>query len=78
MVELKEILTLHFGANQILINAHVKLCSGMTIEEVEVAIDKIEAKIVEEVPSVYKIFIETHQKDKLETIERKAPASGAH
>ena len=72
MVDVKEILTLHFGANQILINAHVKLKSGMTIEEVEVAIDRIEARIVAQVPNVFKIFIETHQKDKLETIERKA------
>ncbi len=58
---LRELLTMHLSATQILVNAHVKFKSGLTLEEVEDIIDEIEVQIIKDVPLVYKIFIETHQ-----------------
>jgi cation diffusion facilitator family transporter len=59
---LDELLTMHLSVNQILVNAHVKFKAGLTLEEVEDIIDEIEDVIIAEVPEVFKIFIETHQK----------------
>ena len=68
VVSLKELLTMHLSSNQILVTAHVKFKNGLTLEEVEDIIDDIEERIIEEVPDVFKIFIETHQKDNVEQI----------
>lgn len=62
VVSINELLTLHFGAKQILVNAHVKFDPSMNLSQVEIAIDEIEEKIIEAVPKTYKIFIETHQR----------------
>ncbi len=59
---LTELLTMHLSVNQILVNAHVKFQTGLTLEEVEDIVDEIEEAIVAKVPDVFKIFIETHQK----------------
>lgn len=69
VVALKELLTMHLSATQILVNAHVKFRDGLTLEEVEDVIDDVEERIVKEVPNVYKIFIETHQRDKVENLQ---------
>lgn len=66
---LRELLTMHLSATQILINAHVKFKNGLTLEEVEDIIDDIEEQIIKDVPSVYKIFIETHQRDQVEALQ---------
>jgi cation diffusion facilitator family transporter len=66
--KLTELLTMHLSANQILVNAHVKFKSGLMLEEVEDIIDDIEDEIVKEVPEVFKIFIETHQKSTVESL----------
>jgi cation diffusion facilitator family transporter len=66
--KLTELLTMHLSSNQILINAHVKFKGGLMLEEVEDIIDDIEDEIIKEVPDVFKIFIETHQKSTVETI----------
>lgn len=63
VLRIHEILTMHLSADQILLNAHIKFKNGLTLEEVEDIIDDIEEKIAAEVPNIYKIFIETHQKD---------------
>lgn len=69
--KLKELLTMHLSANQILVNAHVKFKGGLTLEEVEDIIDEIEEKMVQAVPSVYKIFIETHQNEQVADLAAK-------
>lgn len=60
--ELHELYTLHFGANQILVNAHVKFKAGLSVEEVELTIDEIEEEILKHVPAVFRIFIESHRR----------------
>lgn len=76
VVKLKELLTMHLSADQILVNAHVKFAPGITLEEVEQSVDEVEEAIVAAVPEVYKIFIETHQKDQVEDINRKKTSLG--
>lgn len=68
--KLTELLTMHLSSTQILVNAHVKFRGGLTLEEVEDIIDEIEAKIVADVPYVFKIFIETHQKSTVESFQK--------
>jgi cation diffusion facilitator family transporter len=68
---LDELLTMHLAANQILVNAHVKFKGGLTLEEVEDIIDEIEDVIIDQVPEVFKIFIETHQKSNVEPFQRR-------
>lgn len=65
----KELLTMHLSPYQILVTAHVKFRSGISLAEVENAIDDIEDLIIEQVPEVYKIFIETHQKSSVEELQ---------
>jgi cation diffusion facilitator family transporter len=60
---LTELLTMHLSANQILVNAHVKFNDGLSLQEVEDIIDDIEEVILAEVPEVFKIFIEAHQRE---------------
>jgi cation diffusion facilitator family transporter len=69
VTEVKELLTMHLSPTQILINAHLKFRNGMSLEEVEAAIDTMEAEIVAAVPEVYRIFIETHQKEQVEPLQ---------
>lgn len=73
VVRLTELLTMHLSANQILVNAHVKFKDGMTLTEVENVIDDIEEMIKTEVPDVFKIFIEAHQRDTVGPFTRQAP-----
>lgn len=70
VVRLKELLTLHMAPDQILITAHVKFRDDLNIREVEDTIDEIEMKIIEQVPHAYKIFIESHQKDTVEDLQK--------
>jgi cation diffusion facilitator family transporter len=65
----KELLTMHLSPYQILVTAHVKFRTGISLAEVENAIDDIEDQIIEQVPEVYKIFIETHQKAAVEELQ---------
>ncbi|MBP6639219.1 MAG: cation transporter [Bacteroidia bacterium] len=71
---LDELLTMHLSATQILVNAHVKFRGGLTLEEVENIIDEIEYVIVDAVPEVFKIFIETHQKSSVESFSGRKDA----
>lgn len=66
---LTELLTMHLSANQILVTAHVKFKDGLTLVEVEDIIDDIEDVIIAEVPEVFKIFIEAHQKESVSDLD---------
>ena len=74
---LRELLTMHLSATQILVNAHVKFKPGLTLEQVEDIIDEIEVKIIADVPLVYKIFIETHQNAQVIPLQSD-PTPGEH
>jgi cation diffusion facilitator family transporter len=63
-----EVLTMHLGPNEILLNASIDFQDGLSAEDVEAAISEFEAKIKREVPSIRRIFIEAqswsgHQTD---------------
>jgi cation diffusion facilitator family transporter len=68
---LTELLTMHLSANQILVTAHVKFKDGLSLIEVEDIIDDIEEVIHAEVPEVFKIFIEAHQRETVVGFDRK-------
>lgn len=68
---LTELLTMHLSANQILVTAHVKFNDGLSLIEVEDIIDDIEDVILAEVPEVFKIFIEAHQRESVIALDGK-------
>lgn len=53
-----ELLTMHIGPEEILVNLSVQFCDGLDTDQVEQAIDRIEREIKAEVPMVGHIFIE--------------------
>lgn len=52
------LLTMHLGPDDILVNIDVEFVDGLSTDEVEATVDKIEARIKEAVPAVTKIYIE--------------------
>ena len=52
------LLTMQLSPTEVLVNMDVHLDDGLTTDEVEAVIDKIEESIVEEVPEATRIFIE--------------------
>ncbi len=54
------ILTMHLGPAEILANIDVEFVDNLTTDEVEAAVDKIEASVRGAVPAVRKIYIEAH------------------
>jgi divalent metal cation (Fe/Co/Zn/Cd) transporter len=73
VVRLTELLTMHLSASQILVTAHVKFRDGLSLVEVEDIIDDIEDVILAEVPEVFKIFIEAHQRETVVALDGKKP-----
>ena len=53
-----DILTMHIGPDEILLNANIEFQDGMTTEQIETLVDEIEAAIRRKLPQVKKIFIE--------------------
>ncbi|MEE9613890.1 MAG: cation diffusion facilitator family transporter [Thermodesulfobacteriota bacterium] len=51
-------MTMHLGPEDILVNLEVEFRDGLSTDEVEAAIDRIESRIKSAVPAVKKIFIE--------------------
>ncbi len=63
-----EILTMHFGPNEILLNASFDFVDGLPAEAVEAAISEFESEIKRRHPSIRRVFIEAqgwsaHAKD---------------
>jgi divalent metal cation (Fe/Co/Zn/Cd) transporter len=58
-------LTLYFGPNEVLVNLDVHFVDGLSSDEIEQTIDRVEALIKAAVPKVNRIYIEA------ETIRRK-------
>jgi divalent metal cation (Fe/Co/Zn/Cd) transporter len=57
-----EILTMHLGPNEILLNASIDFEDGLVAEEVEAAISEFEGKIKSELPSIRRVFIEAQSR----------------
>jgi cation diffusion facilitator family transporter len=56
--ELLEVLTMHVGPDQILVNLHVNFKDGLDTCRLENAVDKVEKNIRAAVPEVGRIFVE--------------------
>lgn len=66
----KKPLSLYFGPQEVLVNLDVNFKDGLTSDEIELAVDRIEQKIKDSIPSVNRIFIEAEtikakKKDKI-------------
>jgi divalent metal cation (Fe/Co/Zn/Cd) transporter len=65
------ILTMHFGPDRVVVNAQVEFQDPLRSDDLERAIDRIQARVRAACPIVERIFVE------LETLSRKtAPARG--
>jgi cation diffusion facilitator family transporter len=53
-----DLLTMHLGPEQVLLNVDIKFRSGLSVAALESAIDRLESRIREEDPRVKRIFIE--------------------
>ncbi|HJQ69443.1 MAG TPA: cation diffusion facilitator family transporter [Blastocatellia bacterium] len=51
-------LTMHFGPQEVLLNLDIKFCPGLSAEEIEASVDRIEAEIRKRHPEIKRIFIE--------------------
>ena len=56
--ELLEVLTLHLGPEEILVNLNVNFADGLDTDRLEIAVDEIESRIRLAVPAATRIFIE--------------------
>lgn len=52
------LLTMHLGPDDILVNIDVEFVDGLSTDELEAAIDRIESRVKEAVPTATKIYIE--------------------
>jgi cation diffusion facilitator family transporter len=53
-----EVLTMHFGPDQVLVNAQLEFKDGLTSDALEGAVDRIEARTRVALPVVSRIFVE--------------------
>jgi divalent metal cation (Fe/Co/Zn/Cd) transporter len=53
-----DLLTMHLGPEQVLLNVDIKFRVGLNVQQLEAAIDRIETAIRAEEPQVIRIFIE--------------------
>ncbi|MDH3471686.1 MAG: cation diffusion facilitator family transporter [Acidimicrobiia bacterium] len=58
LVSVGKLLTMHMGSDKILVNIEADFKDGLSDDQVEAAIDKVEANIRAAVPSVGHIFVE--------------------
>jgi cation diffusion facilitator family transporter len=58
VMELGEVLTMHLGPDQVLLNIEVQFCPQIPVEEVDAAVRRIEKRIQVPYPQVTHIFVE--------------------
>ncbi len=66
-----DLLTIQLGPNQVLLTVNIQFQRGLDIQELEMAIDRIERRIREKEPMIQRIFIEA------ESFKRTSPSSQA-
>ena len=64
-----KLLTMHMGPEDILVNMEVEFIDGLSTDELEAAIDRIEMSVKAAVPAVTKIFIEAQSLKKTRKIQ---------
>ncbi len=62
VMELGEVLTMHLGPEQVLLNIEVTFRSGISVEEVDAAVRRIENRIQLDYPQVTHIFVEVRNR----------------
>ena len=62
VMELGEVLTMHLGPEQVLLNIEVTFRSGITVEDVDATIRRIEQRIQLTYPQVTHIFVEVRNR----------------
>ncbi len=62
VVVVNELLTLHFGAADVLLNASLDFADGLTANDVEEAVNRLEAAIKRAHPEVTRVFIEAQNR----------------
>lgn len=67
-----DLLTMQLGPEQVLLNVDIQFRRNLNLQELESAIDRIEARIRKEQPSVQRIFIEAESFKPKETSSEKA------
>jgi cation diffusion facilitator family transporter len=67
VVNIVELLTMHLGPKQVLINAHINLRNDLKTEEIERTNEEIEELIKRVAPQVDKIFLETARQSESDT-----------
>jgi divalent metal cation (Fe/Co/Zn/Cd) transporter len=67
VVQASRPLTMHFGPDRVLLNLDIEFRPELTAEEVTAAVDRLEARIRAEHPSIRRIFIEA------ESLTRREP-----
>lgn len=53
-----DLLTMHLGPEEVLLNAEIKFRAGLNVQELERAIDRLEKRIRQREPNIVRIFIE--------------------
>jgi divalent metal cation (Fe/Co/Zn/Cd) transporter len=61
--QILDLLTMHMGPDDILVNVNVLFRDDLTTDEVEQAVDDIESAVREAVPHVRRIFVEPDTPD---------------
>jgi cation diffusion facilitator family transporter len=56
--EIRDLLTMHVGPEQVLVNVEIAFADGLDTDGVEAAIRAVEERIFDQVPSAAKIFVE--------------------
>jgi cation diffusion facilitator family transporter len=77
--EVKEavnILTMHLGPEEILVNLDINFANGLSTDQVEQAIDQVEQAIRKELPAVKKIFVEAESLKGAPPRRKKAKSRG--
>ena len=67
VVQIIEVLTMHLGPDDILVNMELNLKDGLTTDEVENAIDQVKTTIRQHVPQVRRIFVECQNSRKVKS-----------
>ena len=62
VMDLGAVLTMHLGPDQVLLNIEVTFRSGITVEEVDAAVRRIEQRIQLPYPQVTHIFVEVRNR----------------
>ena len=57
-----EVLTLHFGATEVLLNVSLDFSDQLTSADVEAIVDRVEAAIKEAAPEISRVFIEAQNR----------------